>query len=79
MILTPERAHEMYRVMKRREKIVRSQWSSNWRGYYEEPTILKEPHRLAKYNLSCSCSMCRRDDPSVARYLELKKAPSIET
>lgn len=47
-----ERRHHRERVIARRLRIVRDEWAGNhpWLG---------SPGRFAKYNLVCSCGMCR--------------------
>jgi len=55
-----DRINRTQKKIKKRLKIVKEQWLNDMYGFIEEHPLIKEPHRMHKWNLRCGCRLCRR-------------------
>jgi len=67
------RRHQEQRVIAKRLEIIASIWDS---PYYRREGYPK-PHRLAKYNLVCSCPMCSYE--KYRRPIEKRQAALVQS
>jgi len=46
------------RIVRKRIRIIKEGWYSEYKGFLEEHPWVRIPGRLKKYNLRCGCKMC---------------------
>lgn len=57
------RIHHRNRIIEKRKRIVEQNflWNSGLQIKGENHPFLQEPGRMAKYNLACSCHLCKSE------------------